>query len=165
MLGYDASTLQPVNVFVDTPNGSQGGIWMAGGAPVINDEGDFFVATGNGTFDANLDGGIDYGDSLLKLGPTDSSNFGVVDYFTPYNQMSTGRYGSRFRLEWCHRPARPGRRYRRTCSSSAASRVRSICLMPITSASSTSGTTARSCNRSAGETHRTVFDAGIFQRT
>ncbi len=87
ILGYDASTLQPVNVFVDTPNGSQGGIWMAGGAPVINDEGDFFVVTGNGTFDVNLDGGIDYGDSLLKLGPTDSSNFGVVDYFTPFNQI------------------------------------------------------------------------------
>ena len=84
---------------------------MAGGAPVINDEGDFFVATGNGTFDANLDGGIDYGDSLLKLGPTDSSNFGVVDYFTPYDQdkywtVMDIDYG----VERSHRPARPGRR-------------------------------------------------------
>ncbi len=86
ILGYDASTLQQVSVFNPTPNGFQGGIWMAGGAPVINDQGDFFVATGNGTFDANMDGGVDYGDSLLKLGPTDSSNFGVVDYFTPYDQ-------------------------------------------------------------------------------
>ena len=41
-----------MNVYNATPNGSLGGIWMAGGAPVINDEGSFFVATGNGTFDA-----------------------------------------------------------------------------------------------------------------
>jgi hypothetical protein len=86
MLGYDASTLAQVSAFAVTPDGVRGGIWMAGGAPVINDEGGLFVATGNGTFDANLDGGIDYGDSLLKLGPTDSSNFGVIDYFTPYDQ-------------------------------------------------------------------------------
>jgi len=86
LFGYDASTLARVSTFAATPNGFQGGIWMAGGAPVINDEGDFFVATGNGTFDANQDGGIDYGDSLLKLGPTDNSNFGVIDYFTPYDQ-------------------------------------------------------------------------------
>ncbi len=86
ILGYDATTLAQVNVYNATPNGSLGGIWMAGGAPVINDEGSFFVATGNGTFDANVDGGIDYGDSLVKLGPTDNSNFGVIDYFTPYDQ-------------------------------------------------------------------------------
>ncbi len=88
ILGYDASTLQQVAVFNPTPNGFQGGIWMAGGAPVINDQGDFFVAIGNGTFDANMDDGLDYGDSLVKLGPTDGSNFGVVDYFTPYDQAT-----------------------------------------------------------------------------
>ena len=30
MIGYDAATLQQVGVFNDTPNGNEGGIWMAG---------------------------------------------------------------------------------------------------------------------------------------
>ena len=36
---------------------------------------------GNGTFDANT-GGVDYGDSIVKL----NSSGTVLDYFTPYNQ-------------------------------------------------------------------------------
>ena len=32
IVGYDANTLQLVSAFNDTPNGSQGGIWMAGAA-------------------------------------------------------------------------------------------------------------------------------------
>ncbi len=87
ILGYDGSTLAQVSAFSPTPNGFQGGIWMAGGAPVINDEGNLYIATGNGTFDATDSSGIDYGDSLLNLGPTDSSNFGVIDFFTPYDQQ------------------------------------------------------------------------------
>ena len=66
MLGYDASTLQQVSAFAATPNGSLGGIWMAGGAPMIDGEGSVYVVSGNGTFDADQ-AGIDYGDSLLKL--------------------------------------------------------------------------------------------------
>ena len=86
LLGYDASTLAQISVFAVTPNGTLGGTWMAGSAPVIDADGNLFLVTGNGTFDANFDG-IDYGDSLLKLGPTDTTNLGVIDYFTPYDQM------------------------------------------------------------------------------
>src|SRR5271166_1419861 len=71
LLGYDASTLAQVSVFAVTPNGTLGGIWMAGGAPAIDADGNLLLATGNGTFDANVRG-LDYGDSLLKLGPTDT---------------------------------------------------------------------------------------------
>jgi hypothetical protein len=86
VLGYDASTLEQVSAFAATPNGFRGGIWMAGGAPVIDDEGNFFISSGNGTFDA--DQGVDYGDSLLKLGPTNNSSFDVIDYFTPFDQAA-----------------------------------------------------------------------------
>ncbi|HLI81227.1 MAG TPA: hypothetical protein VKV03_14665 [Candidatus Binataceae bacterium] len=87
ILGYDASTLEQVSSFIDTPNGSLGGIWMAGGAPVIDSDGNLLVATGNGTFDED-EGGLDYGDSLVKLGPTDTSNLDVIDYFTPFDQFA-----------------------------------------------------------------------------
>ena len=38
---------------------------------------------GNGGFDANT-GGVDYGDSIVKL----NSSGTVLDYFTPYNQAT-----------------------------------------------------------------------------
>ena len=81
VLGYDKSSLSQVAVFNDTPDGSEGGIWMAGGGASSDQNGNVYVTTGNGTFDANL-GGPDYGDSFLKLTPTLS----VSDYFTPSNQ-------------------------------------------------------------------------------
>jgi hypothetical protein len=84
ILGYDASTLEQLSAFAATPDGSRGGIWMAGGAPVIDDEGNCFLSSGNGSFEQ--DQGVDYGDSLLKLGPTNSSSFDVIDYFTPFDQ-------------------------------------------------------------------------------
>ena len=87
ILGYDASTLEQVSSFIDTPDGSLGGIWMAGGAPAVDSDGNLLVVTGNGTFDLDQ-GDIDYGDSLLKLGPTGDSNLDVLDYFTPFDQLA-----------------------------------------------------------------------------
>ena len=87
VLAYDASTLAQVGTFAATPNGALGGIWMSGGAPVIDQDGIVYVSVGNGTFDADQ-GGIDSGDCLVKLGPTDTSNFGVIDFFMPFDQMA-----------------------------------------------------------------------------
>lgn len=84
ILGYGATNLQQVAVFNTTPNGAQGGIWMSGGALSADANGIIYAATGNGTFDANL-GGIDFGDSVLKLSTT--GGLAVVDYFTPFNQQ------------------------------------------------------------------------------
>ena len=84
VLGYGASTLSRVAVFNDTRNGSQGGIWQSGGGLSADSNANIFFVTGNGTFDANTTGGIDYGDSFLKLGTT--GELSVVDYFTPHNQ-------------------------------------------------------------------------------
>ena len=85
LLAYSESTLQPLATFVTTPNGKQGAIWMAGGGPAADSDGTIFLASANGTFDAN-NGGFDYGDSLLRLNPA-SSGLTVLDYFTPYNQQ------------------------------------------------------------------------------
>ncbi|HWB54162.1 MAG TPA: hypothetical protein VG722_08215, partial [Tepidisphaeraceae bacterium] len=51
LLRYDASTLALTGALNTTPNGSEGGIWMAGGAPVVDDQGNIYLMTGNGTFD------------------------------------------------------------------------------------------------------------------
>jgi hypothetical protein len=83
LLGYNATTLQRVLVFNATPNGEGGGIWQSGGGLAIDTAGNFYFATGDGTYTANT-GGVDYGNTFLKFNPVT----GVVDYFTPYNQAS-----------------------------------------------------------------------------
>jgi hypothetical protein len=83
VLGYDATTLQRVLVYNDTPNGSRGGIWHGAGGLGADNAGNIYFSTGNGTFDANS-GGSDYGDSVEKLG----TNGIVLDYFTPHDQAA-----------------------------------------------------------------------------
>ena len=56
---------------------------MGGAAPAADAEGNIFVVSGNGTFDANTHG-VDLGDSVIKLS---SPSLVVVDYFTPFNQL------------------------------------------------------------------------------
>jgi hypothetical protein len=82
VMGYNASTLAQVSVFNDTPNGSQGGIWQSAGGLSADSSGNIYLTTGNGTFDVNA-GGIDYGDSFLKM----TSTLSVTDYFTPDNEL------------------------------------------------------------------------------
>ena len=93
VIGFSASTLLPVPnaVFNSTPNvviGSgyaRGGIWMGGGAPAADANGNLYFLTGNGTFDAN-NGGSNYGDSTIKL--STAGGLSVADWFTPANQSS-----------------------------------------------------------------------------
>jgi hypothetical protein len=82
LLAYDASTLNLVSAFNDTPNGEMGGIWQSGGGPAADASGNVYVISGNGIFDVDT-GGSDYGDSFLKL---TSRTLTLSDYFTPYNQ-------------------------------------------------------------------------------
>ena len=85
LLGYDAGTLVQVRVFNTSPNAGLGGIWQAGGAPAVDPNGDIFLETGNGGFDADAPGGLDYGDSFLRLS-TSGGSLSVADYFTPFDQ-------------------------------------------------------------------------------
>jgi hypothetical protein len=84
ILGFDATSLKLVMAYNATPNGSAGGIWHAGGGLAADSAGDIYFMTGNGTFDANLPGGRDYGDSIAKISPSGA----VLDYFTPHDQMN-----------------------------------------------------------------------------
>ena len=82
VIGYDQTTLQRVAVYNDTPNGSEGGIWMSGQAPAFDASGNLYLAVGNGTVDTS--GGPDRGESFLKLARS-GTNLTVASWFTPYN--------------------------------------------------------------------------------
>lgn len=86
VLAYDAHTLAQVAVFNTTPDQGWGGIWMGGAAPSVDSNGNLYMITGNGTFDAANTSGPnhDYGDSMLKL----TSSLQVAQYFTPSDQES-----------------------------------------------------------------------------
>ena len=87
VIGYNATTLQRTMAWCVSPNGNSGGIWQSGSGPASDASGGIFFTTGNGDFNANS-GGTDFGDTIVKLGPSGS----VVDYFTPYDQATMEQY-------------------------------------------------------------------------
>ncbi|HVM46678.1 MAG TPA: hypothetical protein VMU04_01560 [Candidatus Acidoferrum sp.] len=86
LIGYDATTLQQAVVYNDTPNGSDGGLWMSGQAPSADSSGNIFLATGNGTVGttSNRRDTTNRGESFLKL-TRSGTNLVVASWFTPYN--------------------------------------------------------------------------------
>jgi hypothetical protein len=83
VMAYDAQTLAQKAVLNVNPDGREAGIWLSDTGPAVDSDGNLFVPTGNGTFDA-ASGGRDYGDSVLKL---DGATLAVRDYFTPFDQQ------------------------------------------------------------------------------
>ena len=78
LIGFDAQTLAPTQVFNTTPNGGQGAIWQSGGGVASDSQGNLYAGTGNGTADW-ASGGPDVGESVVKW----SASLSVLDYFTP----------------------------------------------------------------------------------
>jgi hypothetical protein len=85
LFGYDAATFTNQSVFVTTPNGGLGGIWMSGAGLAADANGNIYLATGNGTFDTDKVPATELGDSILKVAPTNGT-LSLLDYFTPFNQ-------------------------------------------------------------------------------
>jgi hypothetical protein len=85
VLGYDATTLVQTAVHVDTPDGSEGGIWHGGVGLNADENGDVFYVSGNGTFD----GVSNFGNSVVRLHPDSSAaagnGFSVGSFFTPFD--------------------------------------------------------------------------------
>jgi hypothetical protein len=91
VMAFSADTLAQTNVLNLTPNGSEGGIWMAGTAPAADANGNLFFIIGNGTFDTTLDANGfpskgDCGNCFVKL--STSASLKLADYFTPHNTVS-----------------------------------------------------------------------------
>ena len=83
MFGFDAQTLAQRVFWNSTPSGTSGGIWQSGQAPAADADGNIYLMTGNGTFDANK-GGQNYGNSFVKL-KLEGQTLVVKDWFTPCN--------------------------------------------------------------------------------
>ena len=86
VMAYDAHTLAQTAVFNTSPDAEESGIWQSDNGPAADEEGNVYVATGNGRFTAAA-GGRDYGDSLLKLAAVGGS-FRLLDYFTPSDEKA-----------------------------------------------------------------------------
>ena len=83
---YDGAQFTQTAVFCTTPNGSDGGIWMAGKGLTADDAGYIYCSVGNGTFDVTgSTPGVDYGMCYLKLRASDLS---VVDFFAPFDEQT-----------------------------------------------------------------------------
>lgn len=90
VMSYSADTLKQTSVLNLVPNGSEGGIWMAGTAPAADAAGNIYTTNGNGTFDTTLNASGfpsqgDCGNCFAKLSP---SPLKLADYFTPSNTVA-----------------------------------------------------------------------------
>jgi hypothetical protein len=83
LMSFSATTLQPTGAWTPDPSGLLGGIWMGGGGPSADSNGNVFLAVANGWSDAQT-GGSNYGDSVVRLNPT-GNQIEVADYFMPYD--------------------------------------------------------------------------------
>ncbi len=92
---YGTSGFSQTAVLNVTPNVRYGGIWMGGSAPSVDPNGNLYVITGNGHFDATSPSAPnnDYGDSFLELSvtanpPNVNAGLSIYQYFTPTDQQS-----------------------------------------------------------------------------
>src|SRR5213594_1366713 len=91
VMAFSADTLAQTSVLNLVPNGSDGGIWMAGTAPAADPAGNLFFILGNGDFDTTLNASGfpangNCGNCFVKL--STSSGLKLADYFTPHNTVA-----------------------------------------------------------------------------
>jgi hypothetical protein len=93
VMGYNESNLHQSVVFNLTPNGANtaggsfgaGSVWMSGGGPAADPQGNIYLALANGAFETTLNGNgfpsqADYGNALVRMTPG-SGALSVTDYF------------------------------------------------------------------------------------
>jgi hypothetical protein len=91
IIAFDAGTLARTSVLNITPNGSRGGIWMAGAGPAADAQGNVYLLDGNGTFDTTLTAtGFpnrgNFGNAFVKLAT--AGGLSVADYFATFDTVS-----------------------------------------------------------------------------
>ena len=91
VMAFSADTLAQTSVLNIVPNGSEGGIWMAGTAPAADAAGNMFFLEGNGTFETTLNAqgfpsNADCGNCFVKI--STSAGLQLADYFTPHNTVA-----------------------------------------------------------------------------
>ena len=86
LMSFNKTSLALEGVFVDTPNGEEGGFWASGSGPAADSAGSIYAPTGNGDFTGDS-GGTDFGDSILRLNYS-GGTFSLMDYFTPWDEQT-----------------------------------------------------------------------------
>ena len=84
VMSYSASTLAQEGVFNTSPDGAMAGVWMSGDGVAADANGNYYFATGNGSYSGSTTN--DYGDSILQLGSASNGTLPVLDWFTPWDQ-------------------------------------------------------------------------------
>ncbi len=84
IFAFNAANLQQIGFWTSAPTGNNGGIWQSGQGPAADANGNVYLITGNGSFNANT-GGKNYGDSFVRL-KLENGALAVKDYFTPCNE-------------------------------------------------------------------------------
>jgi hypothetical protein len=79
LMAFDAKTLRLVTVLNTSPTGSEASIWQSGQGPAVDEEGNVYVVTGNGSWD----GVRNFSESFMKLTP----QLKLLDWFTPTNHF------------------------------------------------------------------------------
>jgi hypothetical protein len=87
---YGAGGFGTPAVLNTAPNAGKSGIWMSGGAPAVDNDGNLYVITGNGTLDATsaTSPNNDYGDSFLQLHPNGGTSLSITSWFAPSDEAS-----------------------------------------------------------------------------
>ena len=91
VMTFNAGTLVQSSVLNLVPNGSDGGIWMAGTAPAADSTGNIYFLVGNGTFDTTLNAqefpiNGNCGNCFVKL--STAGGLALADYFTMHNTVN-----------------------------------------------------------------------------
>lgn len=77
LFGYDQTTLTQTAMFNTSPGGVGASIWQSGQAPAVDEAGNIYFITSNGTWN-----GVDqFSESFIKL----DANLKLLDWFTPSN--------------------------------------------------------------------------------
>ena len=79
LMSYDAASLTQNGVFNTSPGGSEASIWQSGQAPAVDDKGNIYFITGNGSWN----GTTQFSESFIKLDP----HLRLLDWFTPTNHF------------------------------------------------------------------------------
>jgi hypothetical protein len=79
LMSYNATTLKQQNVLNISPGGEGASIWQSGQGPAMDDKGDIYFVTGNGSWN----GTTQFSESFVKVTP----ELKVLDWFTPTNHI------------------------------------------------------------------------------
>jgi hypothetical protein len=85
VMSYNPANLAQEAVVNVSPNGVLSGIWMAGGGPAADSNGNIYLSTGNGTFNS---ANSNYGDAIVKLAPPSGGTFAISSFFSPLDQSN-----------------------------------------------------------------------------